>query len=90
MQESQIERIFPEGMPAAVGPYSPVTKVGNIVFISGQLPINPENGEIEAKDIAGQTIQVMKNLKTALEGASCTFSSVAKTTILLTVRLSLS
>lgn len=51
MQAQQVERIFPEGLPAALGPYSPVTKVGNLLFLSGQIPINPDTNEIEAKDI---------------------------------------
>jgi 2-iminobutanoate/2-iminopropanoate deaminase len=41
-----VERLFPKGIPAAIGPYSPVTVVGNLVFVSGQIPVNPESGNI--------------------------------------------
>jgi len=47
----KVERIFPEALPKAIGPYSPVTAVGDILFISGQLPINPETGNIDSQDI---------------------------------------
>lgn len=79
-----VERVFPKGLPAAIGPYTPVTVIGSTVFISGQIPINPESGNIEATEIEGQTHQVMKNLKAALEGVGLTFSDVAKTNVLLT------
>lgn len=80
-----IQRVFPEGMPKAIGPYTPITSIGNVVFVSGQIPVNPETNEIDAKDIEGQTHQVMKNLQAALAGVGCNFSSVSKTTVLLTV-----
>lgn len=80
-----VERIFPTGIPKAIGPYSPVTAIGNLAFISGQIPINPESGIIESNDIESQTHQVMKNLEKALKGAGCSFNSVTKTTVLLTV-----
>ncbi len=78
-----VERVFPKGLPAAIGPYSPVTVMGTTVFVSGQIPINPESGNIESQDIEGQTHQVMKNLKAALAGVGLTFSDVAKTNVLL-------
>lgn len=81
---SSVQRIFPKNIPAAIGPYAPVTKIGDTVYVSGQIAIVPESGQIEAQDIKGQTHQVMVNLKNALLGAECTFSDVAKTTILLT------
>ena len=43
-----VERHFPEGLPKAIGPYTPVTVMGSTVFVSGQIPINPESGNIEA------------------------------------------
>jgi len=43
-----LERIFPENIPKAIGPYTPVTAVGDILFISGQIPINPETGNIDS------------------------------------------
>ncbi len=78
-----VERVFPKGLPAAVGPYSPVTVIGSTVYVSGQIPINPESGNIEAQDIEGQTHQVMKNLKNALAGVGLTFNDVAKCQVLL-------
>lgn len=83
-----LQRIFPEGIPKAIGPYSPVTTAGSLVFVSGQIPVDPNTNEIEAKDIEGQTHQVMKNLLKALEGAGCSFNNVTKTTVLLTVNKS--
>lgn len=78
-----IERIYPANVPAAIGPYTPVTVANGFVYISGQIAINPKTGNIEANDISGQTYQVMLNLKAALEGAGVTFSDIAKTTVLL-------
>ncbi len=78
-----IERIFPPNVPAAIGPYTPVTVANGFVYISGQIAINPKTGNIQADDILGQTYQVMFNLKAALEGAGVSFSDIAKTTVLL-------
>ena len=61
-----IEAIHTEKAPAAVGPYSQACRTGNLVFCSGQVPINPETGKIEASDIQDQTRQVMKNLEQVL------------------------
>lgn len=80
----RVERIFPEGLPKAVGPYSPVTAVGDLLFISGQIPINPETNNVDSDDIEWQAHQCMKNLKAAVEGADSSLGSIAKTTILLT------
>lgn len=80
----RVERVFPEGLPKAIGPYSPVTAVGELLYISGQIPINPETGNVDQNDIEWQTHQVMKNLKNAVEGADSSLSNIAKTTILLT------
>jgi 2-iminobutanoate/2-iminopropanoate deaminase len=80
----RVERIFPDFLPKAVGPYSPVTAVGDMLFISGQIPINPETGNIDSEDIEWQAHQCMKNLKAAVEGADSSLNYVAKTTILLT------
>lgn len=80
----RVDRVFPEGMPKAVGPYSPVTAVGDLLFISGQIPLNPETNNIDSNDIEWQAHQCMKNLRTALEGSDSCLNNVAKTTILLT------
>jgi 2-iminobutanoate/2-iminopropanoate deaminase len=70
--------------PAPIGPYSQAVRAGNFLFISGQIPIDPATGKIEATDAGGETHQVMHNLKTILAAASLDFGHVVKTTILLT------
>ncbi|PIE84094.1 MAG: reactive intermediate/imine deaminase [Bacteroidia bacterium] len=69
--------------PGAIGPYSQAVKVNGLLFISGQVPINPAEGKIVATDIQGQTEQVMKNLGAILKEAGMDFSNVVKTTCLL-------
>jgi len=67
--------------PAAIGPYSQAIKVGNLVFISGQIPIIPATGEILRGDIKLQTRQVLENLKNILEAAGSSLDNVVKTTV---------
>lgn len=69
--------------PAAIGPYSQAVSVGNIVYTSGQIPINPESGLIEATGIREQTKQVMKNLEAVLCAAGSSFANAIKTTCFL-------
>jgi 2-iminobutanoate/2-iminopropanoate deaminase len=69
--------------PAPIGPYSQAVRVGNLLFISGQIAINPQNGQIEAKDVSGETMQVMKNLEAILKEAGLGFEHVVKTSIFL-------
>ena len=69
--------------PAAIGPYSQAMTVGNLVFTSGQIAIDPQSGNIEAADVVGQTEQVMKNLGAVLEAAGTTFEKAVKTTCFL-------
>jgi 2-iminobutanoate/2-iminopropanoate deaminase len=69
--------------PAPIGPYSQAVKTGNLVFISGQIPIDPATGSVEATDIIGETHQVMHNLRAILTQAGLDFGHVVKTTILL-------
>ncbi|KAJ2506960.1 hypothetical protein GGI11_006498 [Coemansia sp. RSA 2049] len=69
--------------PAALGPYSQGIVVNGMVFVSGQIPINPETGEIEAKDITGQTEQVLKNLEAVLVASGSSIANVVKTTCFL-------
>jgi 2-iminobutanoate/2-iminopropanoate deaminase len=69
--------------PAPIGPYSQAVRAGNFLFISGQIPIDPATGKIEATDAGGETHQVMHNLKAILAAASLDFGHVVKTTILL-------
>lgn len=67
----------------AIGPYSQSVLAGNILFISGQLPINPETGKFAGNDIKSQTEQSLKNIESILEKAGCTMDNVVKTTVLL-------
>jgi 2-iminobutanoate/2-iminopropanoate deaminase len=69
--------------PAPIGPYSQAVKTGNLLFISGQIPIDPATGNVETTDIIGETHQVMHNLRAILTQAGLDFGHVVKTTILL-------
>ena len=69
--------------PSAIGPYSQAIVCGDMLYTSGQIPINPETGAIEATDIAAQAEQVMKNLAAVLEAAGTSFENVIKTTCFL-------
>lgn len=79
-----MEKIYTELAPAAIGPYSQAMKVGNLVFTSGQIPIDPKTGNVEAQDISGQTEQVMQNLKAVLEEAGSSTAKTVKTLCFLT------
>ena len=74
-----MEKIFTDNAPAAIGPYSQAMKVGNLVYTSGQIPIDPATGNIESQDITGQTEQVMKNLDAVLTAAGSSFDKAVKT-----------
>ena len=78
-----IKKIATEKAPSAIGPYSQAVAVGNMLYTSGQIAINPANGQVEAQDIAGQTEQVMKNLGAVLEAAGTSFENAVKTTCFL-------
>lgn len=69
--------------PAPIGPYSQAVKAGNFLFVSGQVAINPENGELNIGNIEDETHQVMRNLKAVLLEAGLTFDHVVKSTIFL-------
>ncbi|MBO5373920.1 MAG: regulator [Clostridia bacterium] len=69
--------------PSAIGPYSQAVVHAGIVYTSGQIAINPETGNVEAKDIVGQTEQVMKNLGAVLEAAGSSYDKAIKTTCFL-------
>ena len=77
------EVIIGKKAPAAIGPYSPALKVGNLIFASGQLPIDPKTGEMIEGDIEAKTRMVLENLKAVLEPYSIGLENVAKTTIFL-------
>ena len=69
--------------PAPIGPYSQAVQVGNLLFVSGQVAINPADGSIETSDTVSETTRVMANLKAVLTEAGYSFSDVVKTTIFL-------
>jgi 2-iminobutanoate/2-iminopropanoate deaminase len=77
------EAIAAPGAPKAIGPYSPAVRVGNLLFISGQIPIEPSTSQIVDGDITRQTDQVMRNIGALLEAAGVDFGSVARTTVFL-------
>lgn len=72
------------GAPKAVGPYSPAVRTGNLVFLSGQVGLNPETSQLVGSGIEEQTEQVMMNLKTVLAGVGLSFKDVVKSVIFLT------
>jgi len=69
--------------PAALGPYSQAIDTGDLVFVAGQVPIDPASGKIEAQDISGQTRQALENVKAVLEAADLTLNNVVKVTVYL-------
>jgi 2-iminobutanoate/2-iminopropanoate deaminase len=76
-----IKVVSTEKAPAAIGPYSQAIVTGNIVYTSGQIPVNPETGAIVSGGIEGQTRQVLENLKNVLEAAGSSLSKVVKMTV---------
>lgn len=77
------EIISTENAPGAIGPYSQAVKTGNMVFCSGQIPIDPATGDFVSPDVAEQTEQVLKNLSAVLEAAGSSLNNVVKTTVFL-------
>lgn len=73
--------ISTENAPAAIGPYSQAVKIGNMLFTSGQIGIDPKSGELNGADIEQQTEQVFRNLKSVLEAGGMGFGDVMKTTV---------
>ena len=77
------EKVYTKNAPEAIGPYSQAVKVGNLVFTSGQIAINPETSAVEVTTIEGQTEQVCKNLVAVLEAAGTSIEKAVKTTCFL-------
>ena len=77
------EIVSTKNAPAAVGPYSQAVKVGDFLYTSGQIALDPATGNMAAADIEGQAEQVMKNLAAVLEAAGYKFEEVVKTTCFL-------
>ena len=77
------EQISTTKAPGAIGPYSQAIKVGNLVFTSGQLPIDPASGNFAGNDIRTQTRQSLKNVEAVLTQAGLTMGDIVKTTVFL-------
>lgn len=75
-------QIVTHNAPAAIGPYSQAIHISNMIFVSGQLPIDPVSG-IMASDVASQTRQSLQNIKAILTQANCSMDNVVKTTVFL-------
>ena len=80
---TELKKITTESAPAAIGPYSQAIVVNGMVFTSGQIPINPATGTVEAQDIKGQAEQIMKNLSAVLTAAGSSLEKAVKTTCFL-------
>ena len=78
-----IKKVSTSKAPAAIGPYSQGIIADKFLFASGQIPINPETGNVEGLNIEEQTIQVMKNIGAILVEANCGYKNVVKTTCFL-------
>ena len=75
------ELITAEGAAKAIGPYSPALKVGNMLFLSGSIPLDPVSGQLVDGGIKEQTTRVMENIKALLAAAGAGFNNVARTTV---------
>lgn len=82
-RNNMLKKVSTNKAPSAIGPYSQAIICGDMLYTSGQIPINPETGNIEATDITAQTEQVMKNLGAVLAEAGTSFENVIKTTCFL-------
>lgn len=78
-----LKKISTPKAPAAIGPYSQAIVAGNMLYTSGQIPLNPENGQMEGTNVTEQAERVMKNLAAVLEEAGTSFDNIVKTTCFL-------
>lgn len=77
------ELLSPAGAPPTLGPYSPGLRVGNLIFLSGSIPLDPATGQLRTGDITEQTTQVLDNVRALLDAAGAGFRHVVKTTVFL-------
>ena len=75
------ELITAAGAPKAIGPYSPAVRVGNMLFLSGSIPLNPVSGQLVEGGINEQTTRVLENIKDLLAAAGTDFNHVVRTTV---------
>lgn len=80
---TKLEEIKASQAPAAIGPYSQAVQAGGSIYVSGQLPINPDTGEFAGADIRAQARQSLENIKAILAAAGTDMAHVVKTTVLL-------
>ena len=80
---SQKQTLSTENAPAAIGPYSQAVRAGNLLFISGQLPVDPASGAFAGDSVAAQTEQSLKNVASILAAAGLQLGDVVKTTVFL-------
>lgn len=78
-----MKKIFAEKAPKAIGPYSHAIQTGNLIFCSGQTPLNPESMIIEGVSVTEQTTLVLNNLETVLKEAGCNRNNIIKTSVFL-------
>jgi 2-iminobutanoate/2-iminopropanoate deaminase len=78
-----LERIHTDNAPAAIGPYSQAVKVGELLFTSGQIALDPATGAVVEGDVVAQTEQIMKNLTAVVEAAGGKMANIVKTTCFL-------
>ena len=69
------------GAAKAIGPYSPALRIGNLLFLSGSIPLDPESGQLVSGGIVEQTTRVMENIQALLAAAGASFNHVARTTV---------
>jgi 2-iminobutanoate/2-iminopropanoate deaminase len=77
------EGIATDAAPRAIGPYSQAVRAGNLLFCSGQIPLDPATGQLVSGDIAAQTRQVFSNLRGVLDASGASFDHVVRTTVYL-------
>ena len=77
------EKLESKKAPAAIGPYSQAVMDDGLIFVSGQLPIDPETGQFPSDDVADQTKQSLENIRAILEEAGCGMDQILKTTVYL-------
>ena len=80
-----IERIYPTGVPAPRGPYSPAVRAGDFIFVSGQVPVDPAT-QLVSGDVATETRRVLTNIQEILKGCSASMSDVVKCNVYLADR----
>ena len=80
---ASIERLNPAGIAAPRGPYSPAVRAGDFIFVSGQVPVNPETQQMQLSEIRAETRLVLSNIQRVLQAADATLSDVVKCSVFL-------